>query len=150
MDRVGEHPVANEPKLDDDEVMLRRRLVAGLASSFVIVMLCNCSAAHEVTGHMTVTIVDDTHLSVGVGCPAVVPSISIAENATDVRIVASVPAEGFMCLVSVTRTLSAPLGTRSIIDGRDGSLIYIDRDQRCSSNLQGKRCDGIRSGRLPN
>lgn len=130
--------------------MLRRRLLAGLASSLAIVMLCNCSAAHQATGHMTVTIDDDTHIGVGVGCPAVVPPISITENATEVRIVAAVPAEGFLCLKSVAMTLSAPLGTRSIIDGRDGSLIYIDSDQRCSSNQQGKRCDGIHSGHLPN
>jgi hypothetical protein len=99
---------------------------------------------HDATG---VFIVDQTHLTVGVGCPSDTARVRLDETATEVRIhVAYAHPTLLDCLQTQRETLRAPLGVRRIVDAKSAKLLSVSEDDRCAPAVVGRRCDGIAVG----
>ena len=91
------------------------------------------------------TIMGDTEIDVTVLCAKKPqPYVLVTETATEVRLLNQFAASDTNCATNETITLSAPLGTRRIVDARDGRTIPVQSDYRCGdpAGVVG-RCDGI-------
>jgi uncharacterized lipoprotein YmbA len=95
-----------------------------------------------------VTIVDASHLVIASGCATDTPKAQVAESATEVRLRVLYHPATASCAVAPTVkvALATPLGRRTIVDGADGSLLFVDHDYRCSIVVGPYRCDGIQTG----
>ena len=92
-----------------------------------------------------VVVVTDTQLEVSVWCASQPqPYVLITETATEVRLLNQYAAPDHDCETAETLTLHSPLGTRDIVDERDGHTIPVHLDFRCGDPRDAVgRCDGI-------
>ena len=98
-----------------------------------------------------IVIWSDTKLDVSVWCATKAqPYVLITETATEVRLRNQYLAPDHSCETGETLTLQAPLGTRKIVDERDGYVIPVRSDYRCGEPGDSvDRCDGIDTPRPP-
>jgi hypothetical protein len=99
-----------------------------------------------------VVIMGDTHIDVSVSCAKRPhPYVLVTETATEVRLLNQYASVDNNCATSETLTLHQKLGTRNIVDARDGHTIAVRSDYRCGDpkDLLG-RCDGIHTPSPPN
>jgi hypothetical protein len=77
-----------------------------------------------------VIIDDETHLRAEVGCPSDQPTVTVEEDAAEVRLSAHYTATNLDCLRMVTVALTSPLDQRNIVDAATGRPVRIDADNR--------------------
>jgi hypothetical protein len=125
----------------------RVALVAGFVGS---VSLFGCASKEQPTVR-EVVIMDDTHLDLSVTCAKKPqPYVLVTETATEVRLLNQYAGLDRNCVTGETLTLHAPLGTRNIVDARDGHTIPVQSDYRCGDpNGVVGRCDGIHTPSPP-
>lgn len=105
--------------------------------------LFGCSSEDQPTVR-EVVIVSDTQLEVSVWCASKPqPYVLITETPTEVRLLNQYAAPDKDCETAETLTLQSPLGTRKIVDERDGHTIPVQLDYRCGDPKDVGRCDGI-------
>jgi hypothetical protein len=125
-------------------VMPTARRVATIAALIGSVSLFGCASKDQPTVR-EVVIVSDTQLEVSVWCASKPqPYVLITETATQVRLRNQYAAPNKDCETGETLTLQSPLGTRTIVDERDGHTIPVQLDYRCGDPQETVgRCDGI-------
>jgi hypothetical protein len=95
----------------------QKALTQGISILNTLQVRAAAATEHPVDG---VTIVDNQHLLVGVGCPSGLPTVTVKETRKTVRLRATYSATNFACLRLVHVQLASPLGTRRIIDAATG------------------------------
>jgi hypothetical protein len=119
----------------------RIRWVLGLiGASFVFG--CTPDTPPSVT---EVSIVTTNTLDVVVFCSDTKQApVVVTETDTEVRVTVTNAAPDFNCVTAVNVTLNAPLGTRALLDGNNGTALAVHGDWRCGEpgDTVG-RCDGI-------
>jgi hypothetical protein len=108
-------------------------------------------AAHQAAVHAAggVDIDSSGLLSIPAGCPVDRPTIRVDETTSVVTVYLTYahPTTLFCDKIAGAR-LRSPLGTRRIVDGVTGKLLYIGVDKRCDPIRYGRRCDGVASARV--